>query len=288
MNSGLKDILLALALMSAIMLYDIKSKKINIRDNLSKSCRIVDCSKSVSKLREINIEKRYRKNLPMETAYVDFGASNPKGSASQGTAFVINKKILLSARHVINCCRKSYVIDWKNNAIPIVKTEIQDGTDLALLYTKSPLSPSFFLVDSIDIDSNKDGFHFGFPQEKSGQVYSHFLGQAKMISSRGYKVSENVLVWSVERQSSKALSGISGGPIFNQDGALVGVSIAESLRRGRAYSSDPQTNKYIVDNYQVIQNKDGAKKIYVDLKNYENLNKELQRDNMIVKVICFY
>ncbi|MES2676900.1 MAG: serine protease [Pseudomonadota bacterium] len=298
MNSGLRDVLFAVALIGVVLVYDIKSGKINIRKNFSQNCYRGNCSKTKipyqennqngSKNQELGIEKRYRHHPSIENTYVDFDTTHPRGSATLGTAFVIDKKILLSARHVINGCRRSYVVDSKNNSIPIVKTEIQEGTDVALLYVQKPLSLNFFSVNNVDVSSNQNGFHFGFPGEKLGQAYSHFLGQTRMMNSKGYKVDENILVWSVEKQSNEILSGISGGPVFNQDGVLVGVSIAGSLRRGRAYSSDSQTNKHIIDNYQIVQNENNVKRIQVDLENYENLNKELQNDNMIVRVICVY
>jgi serine protease Do len=288
MNSSQRDVLLALALLIAILFYDIKSGKINIRNSLQNCYRYCSKAKIASQNQEFGIEKKYRLSPTLEKLYIDFDTTHRQGTSALGTAFVIDEKILLSARHVINGCRNSYVLDSKNNAIPIVKTEIQNGTDVALLYIKKPLSPSFFLVDDVDVSGNTEGFHFGFPGNNSGQAYSHFLGQAKVVNSRGYKVDENVLVWSVEKKSSETLAGISGGPVFNQDGNLVGISIGESIRRGRAYTSNPQTNKYTVDTYKIVQNKDNAKKIQVDLKNYENLSKSLYNDNMIVKVICSY
>ena len=40
---------------------------------------------------------------------------------------------------------------------------------------------------------------------------------------------------------SGSLGGMSGGPVFNKSGVVIGVSIAENPRRGRIMTSTPRT-----------------------------------------------
>ena len=40
---------------------------------------------------------------------------------------------------------------------------------------------------------------------------------------------------------SGSLGGLSGGPVFDGDGRVVGVVLAEARRRGRTYTATPET-----------------------------------------------
>jgi hypothetical protein len=52
-----------------------------------------------------------------------------------------------------------------------------------------------------------------------------------------------VLVWAEERRfpdTLEALSGISGGPMLDENGDVVGIMVAVSARRGRTFSVAPE------------------------------------------------
>jgi serine protease Do len=55
-------------------------------------------------------------------------------------------------------------------------------------------------------------------------------------------VEEPVLAWAEQGRTSGlrgSLAGISGGPAFSANGQVIGVTIAESARRGRIYTAAP-------------------------------------------------
>src|SRR5690606_20068962 len=82
------------------------------------------------------------------------------------------------------------------------------------------------------------------PHGRPGAVRSQLLGRGGMRVTGRYSTREPVLAWAeVERVPDRddALSGISGGPVFDAAGRLVGVHVAGSLRRGRSYTTAPSS-----------------------------------------------
>jgi hypothetical protein len=62
--------------------------------------------------------------------------------------------------------------------------------------------------------------------------------------ARGPRSVEPGMLWAeVEREPSTnlPLGGISGGPVVNPDGAVIGIAIGASLRRGRVASAAPES-----------------------------------------------
>src|SRR5690606_10600428 len=87
-------------------------------------------------------------------------------------------------------------------------------------------------------------FHPGFPQGAPGEVTSRLLGRETLrISGRGAR-DEPVLAWAeVGRTDGLAgtLAGLSGAPAVDRQGRVIGVTIAEAPRRGRIYTTAPDT-----------------------------------------------
>ena len=74
----------------------------------------------------------------------------------------------------------------------------------------------------------------------------------KTIGANNYK--ETVHVWAEKKRipnSNESLGGISGGPILNKDGKVVGIHVAGSLRRGRSFSSLPSNINDLLNKYNI-------------------------------------
>ena len=112
-----------------------------------------------------------------------------------------------------------------------------------------------------------------------------------MNQTGSYSLTEPVKMWiEIQRQpkSLDHMGGISGGPIFNEVGDVVGVHVANSVRRGRAYSVDEfavaglmlasQKNTVIDNNSYHTTN--------ISQKNWSNLATEWRKNGRISKIIC--
>ena len=116
--------------------------------------------------------------------------------------------------------------------------------DVAILQTQGGPEPLALDLHETDLRLGTTGFHIGYPQGKPGEVVSQLIGRELMITRGAWRGRENTLAWAEvtrTRGLRGTLGGLSGGPAFDAQGQVVGITIAESLRRGRVIttSSDP-------------------------------------------------
>ena len=161
-----------------------------------------------------------------------------------GTAFAINEDgQWLTARHVVDGCDRVSLLVAANRYVPVRSVSLSDNFDLALLQTGNSRNP-------VALDTNNDlrigtyGYHVGYPQGRPGEAVSRLYSRST-LETRGFRRGrESVLTWAETgrtRGLNGSLGGLSGGPVYDSDGRVRGVIIAESPRRGRIYSASPET-----------------------------------------------
>ena len=117
----------------------------------------------------------------------------------------------------------------------------------ALLTTKRGPTPFEIGRDASQGDS---GFMIGFPTGKPGAVLGHKIGTTTLKERGRYQTRETADAWSEQTRlpnRAGSLGGLSGGPIFTDDGRIVGVVLAES-QNDVAVSLPPQptTMRYLL------------------------------------------
>ena len=86
-------------------------------------------------------------------------------------------------------------------------------------------------------------FHPGFPQGEPGEASSRLLGRENLMVRGNGARTEPVLVWAETGRTEGlegTLGGLSGAPALDAQGRVLGVTIAESPRRGRIYTTAPE------------------------------------------------
>ena len=193
------------------------------------------------------LEQRRPKNIGPKQTLPEISSRDPtlnlmpsaKGN-STGTAFSIGKGIWMTATHVIEGCRKFGIKSGQKKISPGDKPIINPFHDLAIFSTR--IAAKNFLFDNENLNLGQDGFHFGYPQGKPASVHSSLLGRANINPGRRTRHKEPVLAWAEVRRVpnlSGSLGGISGGPVVNEDGEIIGVSVVEARRRGRIFTAAP-------------------------------------------------
>jgi len=198
-----------------------------------------------------------------------------------GTAFAINKRGLwLTARHVVDGCDNVGIRIGGRRTVK-VQAQIIEDSDLAILtsdWGRRPLPA--------DLENQRQigeiGYFFGFPQGKPGEVVGSLIGRHRMKIRGRYTNEEAILAWSElgrSRGLTGSLGGLSGAPVLDKDGEIIGVVSAESPRRGRIYSVAPRYLRGII-----TEAGEGVEPL--SLETYGVGADRLRRDRRLAQVIC--
>ena len=198
-----------------------------------------------------------------------------------GTAFSINKDGLwLTARHVVDGC-DSVGLRIGSGRVISVQSQIVQNSDLAVLssdWKRRPLPA--------DLESTRQigeiGYFFGYPQGRAGEVVGSLIARNRMKVRGRYTNEEAVLAWSELGRSRKlkgSLGGLSGAPVLDKDGEIIGVISAEAPRRGRIYSVAPRYLRGIITD-------PGTTTEPLSLETYGVAADKLRRDRRVAQVIC--
>ena len=201
--------------------------------------------------------------------------------SSMGTAFSINNTGLwLTARHVVDGCNRVGLRIGSRRTIPVAAQIVQES-DLAVLssdWERKPL-PS-------DLETQRQvgeiGYFFGYPQGKPGEVVGSLIARSRMKVRGRYTNDEAVLAWSELGRSQNltgSLGGLSGAPVLDKDGEIIGVVSAEAPRRGRIYSVAPRYLRGII-----TAPSKGIEPL--SLETYGVAADKLRRDRRVAQVIC--
>jgi len=201
--------------------------------------------------------------------------------SSVGTAFSINKKGLwLTARHVVDGCDRVGLRIGLGRTIS-VKAQVVQNSDLAVLtsdWDRRPLPA--------DLNSQRQvgeiGYFFGYPQGRPGEVVGSLISRGRMKVRGRYTNDEAVLTWSElgrSRNLTGSLGGLSGAPVLDKDGEVIGVITAEAPRRGRVYSVAPRYLRGIIT-------EPGIGTEPLSLETYAVSADKLRRDRRVAQVIC--
>ena len=198
-----------------------------------------------------------------------------------GTAFAIDGKgHWITARHVVDSCNEVGIsIDARK--ILRTSTEVSSNTDTAILtsdWKRKPLANDLYSERQI----GERGYFFGFPQGRPGEVVGSLLARNRMLVRGRYKSDEAVLAWSEVGRTKGLfgpLGGLSGAPVMDKDGEVIGVVSAESPRRGRIYTVTPENLRTLITNRD-------AKPSALTLDTYGLQADKLRRDRRIAQVVC--
>lgn len=204
-----------------------------------------------------------------------------------GTAFAVNEKgDWLTARHVVEGCTKVTLEVAPGNFVPVARISIDDGHDLALLSTgRSPFPVSLSLDAPMRVGT--EGFAVGFPQGKPGELATRLVSRSRLVTRGAREGEAPILAWAEVGRTeglTGTLGGISGGPMFDANGTVRGVIVAESPRRGRIYTTAPQSMDAFLTKLGVERQAGPADRF--EMSGYGAPSDNARRRLQVVKVTC--
>jgi S1-C subfamily serine protease len=210
-----------------------------------------------------------------------------KVEAGTGTAFSVGENgAWLTARHVVDGCKRAAIVVAEGRGVAATVT-INNQGDAALLTTEGG-APALPLGFQEPLRRGERAFHPGFPQGRPGEATSRLLGRETLIvKGRGAR-REPVLVWAEAGRTtglSGTLSGLSGAPVLDSAGRVIGITVAEAPRRGRIYSAAPETIR------AALKHTNGPATAFalgepITADNYGRVADGLRRDLRVAQVVC--
>jgi serine protease Do len=210
-----------------------------------------------------------------------------KAEPGVGTAFSISQSgVWITARHVVDGCTQTAIVVGDGRGVA-AQVRIDPRGEAAILTTEGGAPPLPLGLDR-PLRRGDRAFHPGFPQGEPGEATSRLLGRENLeVRGRGAR-TEPVLVWAETGRTDGlegTLAGLSGSPVLDSAGRVVGVTVAESPRRGRIYTTSPETvvaaltaTRQFPDSLAV------GEPITTD--NYGRVADTLRRDLRVAQVIC--
>lgn len=199
-----------------------------------------------------------------------------------GTAFAIDEQGgWLTARHVVDGCHEIALKTGRNRIIPAT-AEIYEQNDLAKLQTQwtRPALPH-------DVHTprrvGETGYFIGFPQGRPGEAIGNLLSRSRMLVRGRYTSDESVLAWAEIGRTvglNGSLGGLSGAPVLDGDGEIIGVVTAENPRRGRIYTVAPRAL------WPFFTEKSSRKGNPLEKDRYGLQADQLRRERRIAQVLC--
>lgn len=204
-----------------------------------------------------------------------------------GTAFAINDRgQWLTARHVVDGCNDVSLLVAPEQYTRALSVTVSDQSDLALIETETSPYPVTINTDD-DLRIGTYGFHVGYPQGRPGEAASRLMARSNLETRGRRSNSESVLTWAETgrtRGLMGSLGGLSGGPVYDENGDVRGVIVAESARRGRIYTAAPETVADFVKATGIQTQGQGARTFTPET--YGQEADYARRNLQVVKVAC--
>jgi serine protease Do len=210
---------------------------------------------------------------------------------SSGTAFSIEGDgRWLTARHVVQGCQRVIIRTGRRKGVLVRRIQTHPNADVALLWTRGG-APAL-AISGANLKSGQNGFGIGFPGGDPGDVYGRIIGRREMRVSGQYRTREPVIAWSQLRRvpdNGPDLAGMSGGPMLDQAGRVIGIVVAGAPRRGRTYTAAPASLRETIRQAKLdLGSRGGGRRPAVLLtgRNFPDQGRRLRSRLTVAKVFC--
>ncbi|CAN5319538.1 serine protease [soil metagenome] len=204
-----------------------------------------------------------------------------------GSAFSVGETgVWVTARHVVRYCHRVALMVAEGRGV-IAKVRLDPKADMALLITEGG-APALPMMTKKALLSGERGFHPGYPQGGAGEATSRFLGRDTLPARRRGEARQKVLAWAESGRTDQltgSLAGLSGAPVLDAGGEVVGVTLAEQPRRGRIYTSAPEPLIKLIAQAKV-RTPAAPLGEPITVENYGRVADSLRRDLRVAQVIC--
>lgn len=209
----------------------------------------------------------------------------PEAHQGIGTAFATDDAgTWLTARHVVDGCTRIAILAGFGRMLQ-ADYRIHPEADLAVITTRG--APVPLPVDpDLTLRRGQRAFHLGFPQGRPGEATSRLIGRETLVVVGRGQRAEPVIAWAETGRTDGlrgTLAGLSGAPALDGQGRVIGVTVAEAPRRGRIYTTAPETFVQALEEAPPDRVGGGQP---ITVENYGRVADDLRRERSVAQVLC--
>jgi len=231
--------------------------------------------------------------MSLFATYTPFGAMSiinlplDNTKVMTGTAFSVARTgewIVASAS--VRACPHPFINIGGNLAAPMTLRPIR-GVDNYVMGVTDGAGRPLPLADPKEVKPGMRAFMPGFPGGAVGEATARLIGQTLIERSKRGGRNEVALAWAKAGQTlglKGDLNQLLGGPAIDDASRVVGVTLKESPRRGRIYTSTPQTVLAIANPPE--RTPDYESEATVTKRNYGIVADTLRREYRVAQVGC--
>lgn len=210
----------------------------------------------------------------------------------RGTAFSVSQSgEWIVARDSIAGCTHPFLNIGGNLGVPLKlrdapKADAQNANAYVIAVTDGAGRP-LPLADPQTVVPGVRGFMPGFPSGQVGEATARLIGKTVVEGSKRFQRNEPVLAWAQAGRTvgiKGDLNQLIGAPVIDDNSRVMGVVLREKPRRGRIYTSIPET---VVALANVPDRKaDFESEATITKRNYGIVSDTLRREYRVAQVGC--
>ena len=216
------------------------------------------------------------------TISVDPATPGP-GAPAQASAFAVSAAgRWVTAGRLAQGCRKAAVLLGGGQALE-AKVVARDAQTAVL--TTDGAATALPLAPPASLKEGARGYAVGYPQGRPGELTLRLIGRSELGTAGRGGVRKPVLVWALvgrTRGLAGPLQGLDGGPVLDSEGRVAGVVLQEARRRGRLYTTTPESLAAAAPKPQ----SEPAPGQPVTPQNYGRAGDSLRRDLRVAEARC--
>lgn len=179
-----------------------------------------------------------RRPMPREALPIYYEQGAGRAVSRQGTAFALTPTgSWATAAHVTDRCKRLHLVVNQRPSTATGGVVRIINRDVSVIQGGVP-APTALEIRRQMPDRGTTAYHMGFPMGRASVLGTRLMGETRAVRHGGH--DETVLVWVQDWRTpheDEALDGLSGGPVLDEQGRVVGVVSMANERRGRIMSS---------------------------------------------------
>ncbi len=204
-----------------------------------------------------------------------------------GTAFSVAKAgEWIVATDTVRNCTHPFLNIGGNLAVPLKLRAIKDIDNYMIAVTEGAGRP-LSLIDPKDVTPGMRAFMPGFPNGQVGEATGRLIGRTVIERTKRGGHNETVLAWASAGRTEGLkgdLNQLIGGPAIDDNARVIGITLREKPRRGRIYTSVPETLIAIANPPE--RKPDFESDATVTKRNYGIVSDSLRREYRVAQVGC--